>query len=100
MSDSEEEIVVIGMLLAEEETNRKKRKLWVHNINKKRLALGEFHTLFPDLMEDDVKFFQYFRMSHEKFVALLDILQPEIVRKNTLFREAIGSKERLAVTLR
>lgn len=96
----EEEIVIISMLLAEEENIRKKRKIWVHNICKKRLAFGEFHTLFPDLMEDEAKFFQYFRMSHEKFTALLDILQPEIVRNNTTFREAIGSKERLAVTLR
>ncbi|KAJ8946584.1 hypothetical protein NQ314_008839 [Rhamnusium bicolor] len=67
---------------------------------KKRMEYGEFHTLFPDLVEDEVKFFQYFHMSHEKFQTLLDILTPDLTRENTTFRVAIGPKERLAICLR
>ena len=50
------------LLINEEEKGKKwrRKRFWVHNIHNKRNAHGEFHTLFPDLMEDDVKFFQYF----------------------------------------
>ena len=50
------------LLIDEEEKRKKKRhkRFWVHNIHNKRNDHGEFHTLFRDLMEDDVKFFQYF----------------------------------------
>ena len=54
---------VDARLLIDEEEKRKKRRrkrFWVHNIRNKRKGHGEFHTLFPDLMEDDVKFFQGF----------------------------------------
>jgi len=42
-----------------------------HNICKKRMDFGECHSLFLHLEEKDVKFFQYFRMTHEKFTVLL-----------------------------
>ncbi|KAK5649592.1 hypothetical protein RI129_000621 [Pyrocoelia pectoralis] len=99
MSDSEEELITVGCLLVEEEETIKKRKVWVHNICKRRPGFSEFNALFPDLLEDEVKFFQYFRMSHGKFIGLLETLQPELIRNNTRFRRAVGTKERLAVTL-
>lgn len=102
MSDSEEEIVVISCMLAEEENKikKKRRKKWIHNINKKREKYGEYHTLFRDLQEDAVKFFQYFRMSYERFTVLLEILGPHLRKQDTTFRKAIDPKERLTVFLR
>ena len=49
------------LLIDKEEKIKKRRRkrLWVHTMYNK-IVHGEFHTLFPDLMEDDVKFFQYF----------------------------------------
>ena len=43
----------------EKRKKRRRKRFWMHNIHNKRNDHGEFHTLFPDLMED-VKFFQYF----------------------------------------
>ncbi|XP_030749371.1 protein ALP1-like [Sitophilus oryzae] len=74
--------------------------MWVHPINQKRAELGEFHHLFNDLKEDEKKFFQYFRMSHNKFLELLDILEPDLSFQNSSFRRAISKEERLAVALR
>ena len=62
--------VVIACLFIDEEEKGKKRRLkrfWVLEIHNKRNYHGEFHTLFPDLMEDDVKFFQYFIHSASVF---------------------------------
>jgi hypothetical protein len=82
--DSEEEVVVTSCLLAEEEEVQKrtrKRTIWVHKMNKKRVDYGLFHTLFPDLVDDDFKFFRYFRMTYAKFSELLNILRPYLVSK-------------------
>jgi hypothetical protein len=48
-------------------------------------------------VRDDAKFFQYFRMTHEKFMELFDILEQDITEQNTTFRESIGPTERLVV---
>jgi hypothetical protein len=102
MSSSEEEEIVLVSLLSEEEQKkkRKRRRFWVHKICKKRMIHGEFHSLYPDLLEDEAKFFEYFRMTYGKFMTLLDMLGPNLSRENTSFREAVGPKERLALCLR
>ena len=102
MSDSDSDEIIVACLLIEEEERRKKKRhkrFWVHNIHKKRSDHGEFHTLFPDLMEDD-NFFQYYRMTHEKFTSLLDMLLLDLTRQNTSFRKAVGPNERFSVSLR
>jgi hypothetical protein len=103
MSSSEEELFVIVLVLEEEERKRRKRKhrrYWIHNICSKRNVYGEFHSLFGNLVQDDAKFFQYFRMTHEKIMELFDILEQDITEQNTTFRESIVPTERLAVCLR
>nr|CAD7598932.1 unnamed protein product [Timema genevievae] len=53
---SEEDFVANSCLLVEEERRKcRKRRFWVHNINRKRLMFVEYYTLFPDLVEDDAK---------------------------------------------
>ncbi len=71
-----------------------------YSINSKRQTLGEFHHLFDDLLKDDVKFFQNFRMSPEKFFELHSLICDDISKSNTKFRRAVSSEERLAVCLR
>lgn len=70
---SDEELLVIASI-AEKEKKENKKRLWVHNINKKRDDYGKFHTLFPDLLQDKAKLFKYFRMSSEQFYELLYLL--------------------------
>ncbi|KAL4122215.1 hypothetical protein QTP88_014587 [Uroleucon formosanum] len=78
----------------------KKKKMWVHEINSKRLIFGEHSHLFQDLLKDSKKFIKYFRMSQEKFYELLDMIRPDIENQDTTFRLVIPSEERLATYLR
>jgi hypothetical protein len=55
----------------------------VHNICKKRMDFGECHSLILHLVEEDVRIFQYFRMTHEKFTVLLVLLKPDRNREST-----------------
>jgi hypothetical protein len=58
MSSSEEEIVIMSLLSEEKQKKkRKRRRFWVQNICKKRMIYGEFHSLYPDLLEDEAVFF-------------------------------------------
>ena len=87
MWDSETENIISCLLIDEEGKNQKKKKkkrkrLWVHNICKKRTDSGGHHSLFPDYIEDYVKFLQYFHMTQEEFTVLIDLLKPDISGEN------------------
>jgi hypothetical protein len=62
MSSSEGEEIVIMSLLREEEQKkkRKRRRFWVHNMCKKKMIHGEFHSLYPDLLKMRQNFLSIF----------------------------------------
>ncbi|PNF19724.1 hypothetical protein B7P43_G14778 [Cryptotermes secundus] len=51
-------------------------------------------------MDDDEKFFQYFRLSQYQFNELLEKIKVMITKEDMVFKEAITPKEKLAVCLR
>ena len=75
------------------------RNVWVNPIYEEREKSGEFHTLFPKLLESPKKFYEYFRMSPETYYYVLNRIKPHIEKKNN-FRKCISAEERLALTLR
>ena len=76
------------------------RRWWIHSINRKRNALGEFHKLVSELREDEERHYQYFRMNMEKFDRLLALVRPYITFQDTKYRKCIKPRHRLAVCLR
>ena len=79
---------------------RRKKRKWVHEINVERKDFGEFHTLMPELRQDEKRFYIYFRMSSECFDEILSLIKEDITKMDTNYREAISAEERLAITLR
>uniref|UniRef100_A0A6P7GNG8 Protein ANTAGONIST OF LIKE HETEROCHROMATIN PROTEIN 1-like n=1 Tax=Diabrotica virgifera virgifera TaxID=50390 RepID=A0A6P7GNG8_DIAVI len=96
-SSGEEEALV---MLAMEDDNSRKRRKWVHDINLERLKCGEYHTLMPQLRKDDKRCYIYFRMTIDCFDELLHLVENDIRKSDTNYREAISPEERLAITLR
>lgn len=76
------------------------RRYWVHEINQKRSMCGEYHTLYPDLLRDDERFHIYFRVTKTQFEEIHEFIKNDIHKKITTFRDAICTKERLAICLR
>lgn len=98
-SFSNSELAAIAICLDEEEyENKKKRKIWVHDMLKK--TEGEFFTLHKELVNDEIKFFQYFCMTKCAFYYILNKISSDLIRKNTTFRESITPLEKLCVCLR
>lgn len=103
MSWSIREMAIIAIALDEEEkVNRKNRRKrnWVHNMNKARSTEGEFRTIKKHLIDDEEKFYVYFHMRKCLFYNILQSIDECIRKKTTTFRETISPEEKLAVTLR
>nr|CAI5842752.1 unnamed protein product [Callosobruchus analis] len=78
-SDSDDDELLLLVSLCK---NKRKRK-WVH-----------------ELRADESKFREYFRMSLQQFDQLLSIIEKDIEKQKTNYRERISARERLAVCLR
>lgn len=92
---------MIAVLLDEEEAERRKRnRIWMKEMLRKRKNIGEYHTLYRQLEDDESCFYKYFRMSKYQFYILLQKIEIQIQKQNTTFREAISAKEKLMVCLR
>ncbi|XP_066997014.2 tRNA:m(4)X modification enzyme TRM13 homolog isoform X3 [Anabrus simplex] len=95
------ELAAIGILLDEEEEEHhqfKKRK-WVHEAWQNRECDGEFATLYKELIDDETKFFEYFRMSENCFNILLSKLEVHLKRQDIRWRKALTRRERFAFRL-
>ncbi|KAG8292801.1 hypothetical protein J6590_030255 [Homalodisca vitripennis] len=96
---------IIAMALEEEDEERRKqrpvtRRKWVDNAWKRRTIEGEFYTLMPHLIDNETKFYEYFRMSLITFHKLLSKVEAHLHKEDTFWRQAITPKHRLAVCLR
>lgn len=54
----------------------------------------------PQLRKDEKRFYIYFRMTSECFDEILSLINDDIRKADTNYREAISSEERLAIALR
>lgn len=57
------------------------------------------YTLFSDLLNDDIKLFQYFRIPQAKFNFLVDTLKPHILRQSNKVNFFVGSNIRVFLYL-
>jgi len=75
---------MIAILLDEEEeekiVSREPRKFWVHAAWKKRETEGEFATLYIELIHDEIKFYEYFRMS--MYISMYCLKKLKMIFKN------------------
>ena len=86
------DLAIVGICLDEEDQlnaessmkSRGKRKYWVHDAWKTRNKEGEFATLLPHLLDDETKFFHYFRMPMHTFNQLELKLQEKLSMQNLL----------------
>ncbi|CAF4875037.1 unnamed protein product [Pieris macdunnoughi] len=102
--DIEDLLQILGIYFVQKQLNKKRRRrrrrYWVHEINQDRAMHGEYHTLYKKLLKDSDRYHLYFRMNETQFEVLHDLIKNDIYKKGTSYREAISTKERLAVALR
>ena len=77
----ERQLAAIALMLDEEEkyTSRsdKKKHMWFHKCFRSRKSEGEYWTLYKELADDEMKFYQYFRMSKHQFSYLLQKIEKD-----------------------
>ena len=97
-SSDEEDYVFVALLLLSKA--KKKKRFGVHPINRQRENRGVMARLYPQLVDDEEKFFNYARMSRTSFEELIGILHDSLRLQETNFRKPIPPRERLLLTLR
>jgi hypothetical protein len=102
-SFSKRQLATIALMLDEEEKNAalsdKKKRMWVQKCFRNRKSEGEYWTLCKELTDDEMKFYQHFRISKHQFNYLLQKIDRDLKKKNTTYREAISPVEKLATCL-
>ena len=79
---SRKKLAMIALLLDEEEEGKEKTKrMWVREMIRERKDVGEYHTLYRHLEDDESTFYKYFRISKQQFYSLIRLLR--------LFRPAL-----------
>ena len=105
--DSEDECCAAAIVVAITSKKRKRkrqkrqRSVWVKPWLTRRNELGVGNTLLEEFrLENDEEYKQFLRMSPENFEELLSLVEKEIQKQNTLLRDAIPARMRLAATIR
>jgi len=78
-------ILALSAALIDVKLNLVKNCLWVHELNRHMLSVGEFHTRFSKLKKYPINFFEDCRMSEPIFYIILEIIISEIEKKDTNF---------------
>ena len=103
-SDEETALAVVSLVLALKIKNKKKRKkriVWMKPWLQRRSYLGCFDTLLKELRsEDEPEYKRFLRMTSQIFDELLELVEEDITKENTRFRDATPASIRLAVTIK
>ena len=75
---------------------KKTKRMWVREMQRED-DVGEYHTLYRQLEDDESSFYKYFRISKQQFYSLQHKIEVHIQKQNTIFREAISTKEKLMI---
>jgi len=102
-SFSKRQSAAVALMLDEEEKNAsvsdKKKRMLIRKCFRSRKSEGEYWTPYKDLADEEIKFYQYFRMSQHQFNYLLQKIEKDLKKKTTTFQEAISPVEKLATCL-
>ena len=79
---------------------RRRHRYWVHPLHLMRNIWGEEHKVREMYNKYPVKFFQYTRMTPERFEKLLGFVRCDIEKQDTNYRIAIPVDIRLFICLR
>lgn len=91
------------LLLLRHRRNRRKitRRYWICPFISLRNSNGEFFLLeYRELLLDEKKFYNFFRLSVSSFECLLKSLEPHIRKNYTNMRNPVEPVEMLGITLR
>lgn len=95
-------LMKIALILDELEKMRQSkqsRRFWVHPLVQTRQK-EEYTTLYRQLVNDVVKFYKYFRMSHKEYINILSKIEINLRKSDIQFRKAISPTKNLSVCLR
>ncbi|KAJ8954953.1 hypothetical protein NQ318_000383 [Aromia moschata] len=98
MSSSSDEEIAAAYLLLKKRRKKTNRRFWVNPFYTINLGYSSY-IVAQELNHDPVKFHGFYRMSKRTFQTLVEIIKPEISKRDTNYRKAVSAEERLLITL-
>lgn len=80
--------------------NEVDRSCWINDYLKDRNRSGVFVAIMKEIQIKPDILKQFIRMSHDNFCKIVEMVDPIIGKKDTVFRKAITTAERVMITLR
>jgi hypothetical protein len=100
MSDNNIDPVIIWWWLRRRKNRGNgKRKHCVHSFFRGNLNSGAY-IVSKELNQDPELFKSFYRMSTESFSLLVELVGPQVLKKDTNVRTAVSAEERLLIPLR
>lgn len=99
MAFSKHSLMKIALLLDEEEEMRQSkrtRRFWVHPLAT-RQEDGEYTTLYRQLVNDDVKFYNYFRMFHGEYIDILSTIEIDLKKEHTILESYFSHRKTICL---
>lgn len=101
MELTREQIAALFLLSDNVTTKLKPVRSEIHPINKLRSVYGEYKHPFPQLLADENRFFEYFRMSPDTFYFILSKIELRITKNwANYYKTPILPEEKSVVTSR
>lgn len=94
------EKLVALILLRRRLQRKKKRTMWVHPLNLLRPSLGEHLKVELMYSKHPQQFFEYTRLSAGQFDMILGLVEGDLLKEDTNYRQSIPPRQRLFVGLR
>lgn len=100
--DSDEETLLLALLLKRNKTrNKKSKRLWQDTLWSTCSQESDYYILYCRHIKNSEKhFYDYLRMPRATFSELLDIIESDIQCQNSKFRLPVTPEERLVITIR
>ena len=92
---------IIIALISKKKLKKRKRSVWVKPWLQKRPNLGAYDTLMQEFkLNDHKEYEQFLRVSPQLFEELLETLNPLLKKEDTVMRDSLCPRLKLAATLR
>lgn len=101
-SDEETAAAIVVCVLAKRSKRRKrKRSVWVKPWLTRRNVFGFYDTLMQELRQENIEeYIKFLKMPPMFFDEILQLIEEDIKKQNTILREPIPAKVKLAATLK
>ena len=76
----DEKVLILALYDRRRQRRARRHRWWVHPIKRRRKAQGVYHNLVSELLQNEGKFYRYFRTTREQFTQILHFIEQDLLK--------------------